>query len=53
MSEFGKMRVSATPDTVYSVRDERSQLWQVALTVHVLVKNSHHVDSDIMSQGED
>ncbi len=53
MSEFGKMRVSTTPDTVYPVRHELSQLWQVALNVHVLVKNTHHVDSDIKSQVED
>ena len=53
MSEFGKMRVSTTPDTVYPVRHGLSQLWQVALNVHVLVKNTHHVDSDIKSQVED
>jgi hypothetical protein len=48
-----RLRVLTTPDTVYPVRHELSQLWQVAMNVHVLVKNTHHVDSDIKSQVED
>ncbi len=53
MSEIGKLRVSTTPDTACPVRYELSQLWQVALNVHTLVKNTHHVNSDIKSQVED